>query len=64
MIFDHYNQLTKDGLALFKSGMYEEARKKYESSKNSPKVPENNDIDARISQIDSIITWKNLGDIA
>jgi len=63
-VVDCYNQLTREGLNLFKSGMYEEARKKYEASKECSNVPNKNDIEQRIAMIDSIFLWKKFGEIA
>lgn len=62
-IVDCYNQLTREGISLFRSGLYKEAQKKYEASKSCSNVPTENDIDLRITLIDSISTWKTLGDI-
>jgi len=63
-IVDCYNQLTREGMSLFRSGLYKEARKKYETVKTCSNIPPENDIDVRIALIDSIFTWKTLGDVA
>lgn len=63
-IIDCYNQLTREGMSLFRSGLYEEAQKKYEVAKTCSNVPTENDIDVRIALIDSISTWKTLGEVA
>jgi tetratricopeptide (TPR) repeat protein len=62
-IVDCYSQLLREGLNLYKSGMYEDARKKYLASKDCSNVPSQNDIADRIALIDSIQVWKNLGDM-
>lgn len=63
-IVDCYNQLTREGMSLFRSGLYNEARKKYEAAKTCSNLPAENDIDIRLVLIDSISTWKTLGEVA
>ncbi len=63
-IVDCYNQLTREATSLFRSGLYNEARKKYEAVNTCSNVPAENDIDVRIALIDSIFTWKTLGEVA
>ncbi|MDR1783794.1 MAG: hypothetical protein LBR13_06000 [Dysgonamonadaceae bacterium] len=61
-IVDCYNQLTREALNLFQKGIYDESKAKYISAKSCSNVPDDNDINARIALIDSIVIWKNLGD--
>lgn len=63
-IVDCYNQLTREAMSLFRSGLYNEARKKYETAKTCSNIPAENNIDIRIALIDTISTWKTLGEIA
>ena len=63
-IVDCYNQLTREGLNLFKSGIYDEAAKKYEASKECSNVKNRDEIDKRIELISSIVMWRNLADAA
>ena len=63
-IIDCYNQLTREGLNLFKSGIYKEARKKFEASRECSNVKNKEEIDKRISLIDSIMMWRNMADAA
>jgi tetratricopeptide (TPR) repeat protein len=61
-IINCYYELTKEGLALFKSGMYKDAKDKYEMAKNCDEVPIENDIDEKLAIIDSIFIWRNKAD--
>lgn len=63
-IVDCYNQIIREGMSLFRSGFYNEARGKYESAKSCSNFPLQNDIDNRIELIDSILIWKTLGEVA
>lgn len=63
-IVDCYNQLTREGLSLFRSGLYKEAKRKFEAAKSCSNVPAENDIEVRLALIDSISKWKTLGEIA
>jgi len=63
-IVDCYNQLTREAMSLFRSGLYKEAKTKYEAAKTCSNIPRENDIDIRLVLIDSISTWKTLGEVA
>jgi tetratricopeptide (TPR) repeat protein len=63
-VIDCYNQLSREAMSLFRSGFYKDARKKYETVKSCSNVPPANDIDIKIALIDSISTWKTLGEVA
>lgn len=63
-IIDCYNQLTREGMSLFRSGFYNEARGKYEAVKSCSNIPVENDVDKQIAFIDSILVWKTLGEVA
>jgi len=62
-IVDCYSQLMRESSNLFKSGMYEEARKKYESIKTvCSKVDSEEEINKWITLLNSILLWRNLGE--
>jgi len=62
-IVDCYNQLMREGSNLLQKGMYEEARKKYESIKNvCSKVENEEEINKKITLLNSILMWRNLGE--
>lgn len=56
-VLDCYYELNKEGLALFKNAMYNEAKKKYELSKECYRIPTNADVYEKIAVIDSILAW-------
>jgi len=63
-VVDCFNQLMREGDSFFRSGMYEDARIKYESIKIiCSQVDDEDRINRRIAQIDSILMWFNLGEI-
>jgi tetratricopeptide (TPR) repeat protein len=63
-IVDCYNQLAREGMSLFRSGFYNEARGKYESVKLCSNIPIENDVDNQIARIDSILMWMTFGEVA
>jgi tetratricopeptide (TPR) repeat protein len=63
-IVDCYNQLTREGMSLFRSGLYKEARDKYEAVKNCSNIQSLMEVESRIILIDSILIWKTYGEVA
>ncbi|MDR0682439.1 MAG: hypothetical protein LBG15_11425 [Dysgonamonadaceae bacterium] len=57
-----YNQLMREGMNLLKSGMYEDARQKYESVKGCSKIEDEAKVDNQIALIDSVLLWRNIAD--
>jgi len=54
-----YHQLMREGMKLFTDGKYEEARKKYESIKQTcTKIDDPKEVDAKIALMDSILLWR------
>ena len=63
-IVDCYNQLMREGLNLFKNGMYEEAKAKYESVKDCSNLKDEEKVNSQIAMIDSILIWRNSANAA
>jgi len=61
-VVDCYHQLTREGLKLFQTGNYEEAKRKYEESKTCSKLSDENKeyVGDRLQLIDTLILWKNI----
>ena len=59
-----YNQLMREGMNLFTSGMYEEAMEKYEAIKGCPETGDETKVYAQIALIDSIQQWRMMADAA
>ncbi|MDR2423225.1 MAG: tetratricopeptide repeat protein, partial [Prevotellaceae bacterium] len=55
-------QLMREGLNLFQSGIYEDARKKYEMAKECPIAENHTEIDKRLAIIDSVMLWRRQAD--
>jgi tetratricopeptide (TPR) repeat protein len=63
-IVDCYNQLMREGMNLFTSGMYEEAQEKYLSVKRCSEIEDMEKVNKQITLIDSIQKWSVLADAA
>jgi len=58
-----YDQLMREGMKLFTNGMYEDAKKKYESIKTTcSKIESETEIDQQIASVDSVLIWRDMAD--
>ena len=61
-IIDCYYELIKEGLKLFRDGMYEDARNKYEMAKDCKDKLDKTEHEEKIKAIDSILIWRGIAD--